>query len=216
MLLLIANTEFLLNGLFPEYISLSFLPTGVYYTLAIIFDIASILVLLSVIVAFIRRLAFPPSYIEARSPDAFAILSMVAVLMIAFFGMHASEIAHEGINAWYMPVSNFVASTIFVNISGASLAIYINIFWWIHALVLLAFLNYLPYSKHIHVLTSIFNCFFKNLEKTNTQPREASALTRLTDSTGKTYSTPIPAPNAAVAPTAVPLLPPINLLIPAW
>jgi Fe-S oxidoreductase len=38
--------------------------------------------------------------------------------------------------------------------------------------VLLAFLNYLPYSKHIHVLTSIFNCFFKNLEKTNTQPRE--------------------------------------------
>ena len=38
--------------------------------------------------------------------------------------------------------------------------------------MLLSFLNYLPYSKHMHVLTSIPNCFFKSLEKVKTQPRE--------------------------------------------
>lgn len=38
--------------------------------------------------------------------------------------------------------------------------------------MLLAFLNYLPYSKHIHILTAIPNCFFRSLEKVNTQPRE--------------------------------------------
>jgi len=59
-------------------------PDGLYHTLAFIFDLVSILALLAVIVAAIRRLAFPPSYIEARSRDAFTILGMVAVLMIAF------------------------------------------------------------------------------------------------------------------------------------
>jgi ferredoxin len=34
--------------------------------------------------------------------------------------------------------------------------------WWVHALLVLGFLNYLPYSKHLHVATSLFNVFFSN------------------------------------------------------
>jgi len=90
MVLLIANAEFLLNGLAPDVISYSRLPDGAYFTLACIFDIVSVLAILSVIVAVTRRLAFPPPHIEARSRDAFIILSLVGFLMIAFFGMHAS------------------------------------------------------------------------------------------------------------------------------
>ncbi len=173
MVLLIANTEFLLSGLFPDYISLSRLPAGAYYTLAFIFDLASVLALLSVCVAIIRRLAFPPSYIEARSRDAFAILVLVAALMIAFFGMHASEIAQGSEEAArYMPISSFVSSIFLSGVSAGSLVGYANVFWWIHAIVLLSFLNYLPYSKHMHILTAIPNCFFKSLAKVNTQPRE--------------------------------------------
>src|SRR3989304_4536785 len=91
--LLIANTEFLLHGLFPDHISLSMLPQGAYYALSFIFDIASVLALLAVSIAIIRRLAFPPSYMEARSRDAFIILGLIALLMIAFFGFHAGESA---------------------------------------------------------------------------------------------------------------------------
>jgi len=173
MLLLIANTEFLFNGLFPDYIDLSRLPSGVYYALYLIFDLVSLFALLVVCIAVIRRLAFPPPYIVARSVDAFVILGLVAILMIAFFGMHASEIA-QGVEeaARYMPVSSFLASTIFSDAPPRSLVGYANFFWWTHAIVLLGFLNYLPYSKHLHILTSIANCFFKSLEKVNTQPRE--------------------------------------------
>jgi len=173
MFLLVANTEFLLNGLFPDYISLSRLPTGAYYVLAFIFDIVSILALLAVCVAIIRRLFFPPAYIEARTRDAFTILALVAVLVIAFFGMHASEIAQGGVGAAaYMPVSSFVASIFMSGIPAGSLVGYANFFWWIHAIVLLTFLNYLPYSKHMHILAAIPNCFFRSLVKVNTQPRE--------------------------------------------
>ena len=172
LVLLIANTEFFLNGLFPQYISFSRLADPAYFTLAFIFDIVSILAFISVLIAFARRFLFPPSYIDAKSKDALIILTLVGVLMIAFFGMHASEIAHDGIKAWYMPVSNALAHSVFAGGSAQGLVVSAGIFWWIHALVLLAFLNYLPYSKHMHILTAIPNCFFKSLEKINTQPRE--------------------------------------------
>jgi len=173
MILLISNTEFLLNGLAPDVISFSRLPDGAYFTLACIFDIMSVLALLAVILAIIRRLTFPPPYTEAKSRDAFIILSLVAGLMIAFFGMNASEIA-QGTEraASYMPISNFGASIIPSGASVGSLDTAARVFWWIHALVLLSFLNYLPYSKHMHILTSIPNCFFQSLEKVKTQPRE--------------------------------------------
>ncbi len=174
MVLLIANTEFLLNGLAPEVIAFARLPDGAYFTLACIFDIVSVLALVAVILAVIRRFFFPPPHIEARSRDAFIILGMVAALMIAFFGMNASEIAAGTERAAaYMPISNFGASLI--PAGAGSLEAAADTFWWIHAVVLLAFLNYLPYSKHMHVLTSIPNCFFKSLEKIKTQPREEFA-----------------------------------------
>ena len=172
MILLISNTEFLLNGLAPS-LSFSNLPDPAYFPLAAIFDIASGLALLCVVVAVIRRLISPPPYTEGRSRDAFVILTMVGVLMLAYFGLKACDIAfaynREGA-ASYMPISNFLATHIFLNTIG--LPSWSNIFWWIHAVVLLSFLNYLPYSKHMHILTSIENCFFRSLEKVTTQPRE--------------------------------------------
>ncbi len=173
MILLVANTEFLLEGLFPDYISFSLLPVNIYHPLAVLIEIASVLALLSVCIAITRRLAFPPSYIEARSRDAFIILGLIALLMLAFFGLHASEIAQGSEEAAsYMPVSEFLASAFLTNVSTGSLNGYIEAFWWLHAIVLLGFLNYLPYSKHMHILAGIPNVFFRSLTKVNTQPRE--------------------------------------------
>jgi Fe-S oxidoreductase/nitrate reductase gamma subunit len=173
MVLLVANTEFLLAGIFPDYIKLANLPTGLHYTIALVFDIVSLLALLAVLAAAGRRLFFPPRYMEARKPDSFIILGMIAVLMLAFFGLHGSEIA-QGIERAepYMPISSFVASSILPGASTESLISLADIFWWIHAIVLLGFLNYLPYSKHMHILTIIPNNFFKRLTRISLQPRE--------------------------------------------
>ena len=173
MILLVANIEFLLAGIFPDYINLANLPTGLYYAIALIFDIVSLLALLAVLTAAGRRLFFPPKYIEARTRDSFFILGMIAVLMLAFFGLHASEIARGSESAaLYMPISSFVASSILPGASTESLISLANIAWWIHAIVLFGFLNYLPYSKHMHILTIIPNNFFKRLTRMSLQPRE--------------------------------------------
>jgi len=173
MILLIANTEFLLHGLAPNTIALSKLPSGAYHALAMIFDIVSAIVLVSIVAAVSRRLLFPPKFIEARSRDAFIILGLVATLMIAFFLSHGADIAQNIEEAAsYMPISNFVGVTILGGVSQSSAGTVGTVFWWIHAIALLSFLNYLPYSKHMHIITSIPNCFFRSLHKVNTQPRE--------------------------------------------
>jgi Fe-S oxidoreductase/nitrate reductase gamma subunit len=173
LVLMIANIEFLLHGLFPGYIALSRLPEGLYFTLALILDIVSLVALLAVIVAISRRLFFPPKYIDARTVDAFVVLGLVAALMIAYFGMHGSEIALGSESAAaFMPVSNFVGSFMLAGVSENILAVLVQVFFWIHAVALLLFLDYLPYSKHMHILTSIPNCFFRSIDKINTQTPE--------------------------------------------
>src|SRR6185369_2955064 len=165
-----ANGEFLIHGIFPG-VSLSLLPPAMYGVLAFLFDVVSLLALLAVGIAVVRRIVNPP-YPDARTGEAFAILGMIALLMLAFFGMHGAEIS-LGMEtaAGYMPVSRFLAAR-FSSFDPAALHNIAVFSWWIHAVVLLAFMNYLPFSKHMHILTAIPNCFFRGLEKPNTQPRE--------------------------------------------
>jgi Fe-S oxidoreductase len=176
IILLFANAVFLLQGLLPRYISLSLLPHPLDYALAFIFDIVSLLALIAVLIAMGRRLLFPPRYIDARSPDAFVILGLVTILMLAFFGLNGSEIAQGNLqSAPFMPVSTFVGGFIFASIPAAVLPAMVTVFWWVHAVTLLGFLDYLPYSKHMHILTSIPNCFFSDAGTVNTIAPEVFA-----------------------------------------
>lgn len=171
IILLIANTEFLLHGVFPA-ISLAKLPDGIYFPLLLALDIVSLLALLAVVIAAVRRVVSPP-YPEARTPEAFFILSLIGILMLAYFGINGAKIAamQEGTLAvarTWMPVSAQFA-TLVPAASGEAVH---GFSWWAHAFALLAFMCYLPHSKHMHILTAIPNCFFRRLEKPNTVPRE--------------------------------------------
>jgi Fe-S oxidoreductase len=171
IILLIANTEFLLHGIFPA-ISLMKLPDGILLPLLLMLDLVSLLALSAVIIAAIRRLVSPP-YPEARTLEAFFILSLIGILMLAYFGINAAKItrmqdgAHALAHTW-MPVSSVISGIIPPSIAASIYAFS----WWAHAFALFAFMCYLPNSKHMHILTAIPNCFFHRLEKPNTQPRE--------------------------------------------
>ena len=62
------------------------------------------------------------------------------------------------INATYIPVSNFAAGIL----AGVSSETLHKVFWWAHNLVILIFLIYIPHSKHLHLLGSIPNIFFRS------------------------------------------------------
>lgn len=178
VILLIANGEFLISGIFPG-VSLALLPAPLHHGLLLVFDIVSLLTLACVALAAFRRFFFAPacleaSYTRARSFEAFLILSFIALLMLAYIGLRGAMIALGWEEAYtWMPVSSFAATLLGSSPMAANLVPVAAVFWWVHALVLLAFMNYLPHSKHMHILTAIPNCFFASQEKPNTQLREA-------------------------------------------
>lgn len=118
MVLLLANGEFLLNGLAPDFIGYSRLPEGAYRVLSFVFDVASALALVAVSVAIIRRAFFAPPHIGRLSRDAAVVLLMIAVLMLAFFGLSSTKIALGSADApKFAPISSAVA---YAFLSGAS------------------------------------------------------------------------------------------------
>ena len=174
LILLIANGEFLLHGVFPS-ISLEQLPDKLYFGVMLLIDLASLLALVAVGIAAVRRIIAPP-YPTARTFEAFFILSLIATLMLAYFGITGAgiaamdEAARATARTW-MPLSSIAAGLIPAG-SGATVH---AASWWVHAIALLVFMNFLPYSKHMHILTAIPNCYFRRFAKPNTQPREEFA-----------------------------------------
>jgi Fe-S oxidoreductase len=171
LVLALANGEFLVSGIFPS-LSFALLPESIHSTLLFAFELCSLATLAAVGFAAIRRTVRPP-FEGARSFEAFFILSMIALLMLAYFGLHGAEIAlGSGRAAATMPVSSLVAKLLLASFPASQLPALPGIFWWAHALVLLAFMNFLPYSKHMHILTAIPNVFLRSLAGTNCQMRE--------------------------------------------
>jgi len=168
LVLVLLNAEFLINGLIPS-VSFAILPAGIYSVLFNLFDLVSLLVLVAVVLALGRKL-FAPPYPEARSFEAFFILSMIATLMIAYFFLHGAEIALGESKG-----SSFISGLVAQGLSSASPE-YIHSFgstsWWVHAIVLLVFMNFLPYSKHMHVMTALPNVFFRSFDKPFLMDRE--------------------------------------------
>ena len=175
LVLLVANGEFVVKGVAPG-LSLALLPLPLQRGLFFAFDLVSLLALGAVLLAFARRLFFPaPSmesrYVQARSPEGFAILALIALLMLAYFGLHGAEIALGLEEGGGMPVSSLVAVLAKAKYP-AHLPLLATVCWWLHAFALSAFLCLLPRSKHMHILTAIPNCFLAGLGRPNTQPRE--------------------------------------------
>ncbi|MBJ6800886.1 (Fe-S)-binding protein [Geomonas propionica] len=170
--LALANLEFLVSGIFPA-VSFALLPATVHGALLFLFDICSVATLFAVVVAAVHRTVQPP-FDGARTLEAYIILAMIATLMLAYLGLNGVRIAQGMLPATTAtPVSALAASLIRATPAATQLETTGNVFWWIHAVVLLGFMNFLPYSKHMHILTAIPNVFLRTMGESNTQERES-------------------------------------------
>jgi Fe-S oxidoreductase len=168
VILLAAVLESIGEGLAPGFSS-SFLGT-LYPGLLFLEDLFGAVVVIVVIVSLARRMFFPPPRLRVEGhsrADAITILSLILLVMVTMFGQNAARIAAEpgaAQNNGHF-VSAFLAP-LFDGQGGPNAFLYFSVFLWSHVLVVLAFLNYLPSSKHLHVLTSIPNVYFGSLGPT--------------------------------------------------
>jgi Fe-S oxidoreductase len=165
-LVLTAGTlEFLIQGVAPSFGYEHILPRALWLPFSLSQDLFALLVLGAVSFAFFRRLVLHPKRLEGddlEHTDALFILSMIAGLMVTLLLMGAFlSIAHPE----RVGMERVVARPLGVALawmSPESAWRGYKIAWWGHAAFFVVFLNYLPYSKHLHVFTSLINVFFSN------------------------------------------------------
>lgn len=170
--------EIIIDGLFGTHRFLSFMG-GTYNFLIGAFEILAFLVFVGVIIFWIRRNVNNIYRFMSRElkgwpkNDANYILYFEMVLMLLFLTMNAADYqlqlnqaAHYYSEAGLMgsfPISQFIAP-LFDGMSNASLIIIERAAWWLHIIGILIFLNYLYYSKHLHILLAFPNVYFSKLQ----------------------------------------------------
>jgi Fe-S oxidoreductase/nitrate reductase gamma subunit len=167
MLFLFAVTEAMIQGFYSNF-SLSFL--GPFYSLiTIIQDIFGALVVLACLYALYRRFVQKVKRLQVDKSgkiDAVVILVLIMIVVLAMFGENTSLVAKHNfvLGAFEIRPLSYPLSKIFYGNSTSGAATNYEFFWWIHVIVVLGFMNYLPYSKHLHVITSIPNTFLGKLK----------------------------------------------------
>ena len=163
LIITIATVEIIVSGLFPS-LTLHRLPALLHAPLFVAIDVMNLVVLTMVSWAFIRRIVVKPPLIPMNL-DAGLILGGIGSLMITHFLFHGYHIAGalsigEAAPS-YLPISSLVGKAL-APLSEASAGRGSEIGYWLHLLILLTFLNYLPYSKHIHLLGALPNILTRN------------------------------------------------------
>jgi len=167
--------EIIIDGLFGTHRVFAFLG-NVYNVLIGSFEILAALVLIAVFVFWIRRNAIQLQ--RFRSPelngepkkDANYILYFEVVLMTLFLLMNASDLHLQNVPGGYshfikagsFPISQFI-EPLFNGMSNELVMLLSELFWWLHIIGILVFMNYLYYSKHLHILLAFPNTYFANL-----------------------------------------------------
>mgnify|MGYP006279230757 CR=1 FL=1 len=135
-------------------------------------DIFAAVVLIAIVIFLARRLVlnirrFKGVELKKRSKqDAILALSFILLLMVSLLGMNAGYIGlYEGKAAFegVYPVSDWLYGSFLSNLSSQELNLVHEVNWWAHIILIFAFANVLPYSKHFHVFTSLPNVYLSRL-----------------------------------------------------
>ena len=167
--------EILADGLSGGHRSLR-ASLGGFYTFMISFiEILSVLAFIATIAFLARRnmLKVPRLRMSELkgwpTKDANLILIFEVILLVCIFTMNGADEAAQVLSSnssYGFTVSQFIGPVFFGGIKSIeTLHLLEQIGWWGHIIMVFIFLNYLPYSKHFHILLAFPNTYYSNLEK---------------------------------------------------
>ena len=167
--------EMLLDGFTGQHRLFSFLG-GFYNFLIGFFEILALGVFIGVVAFWLRRNVGKIKRFLSSDLDGFPrldaniILLAEIVMMSALFIMNAADQNLQQLNSAHypkagsFPISSIIAP-LFSSMSESSLIFTERFCWWLHIIGIFAFLNYLPYSKHLHIVLAFPNTYYSNLEQ---------------------------------------------------
>ena len=162
--------EIIIDGLFGTHRIFAFMG-GFYDFLIGSFEILAFLVIVAVVIFWLRRNVIriqrflKPEMKGWPKKDGNLILYIELVLMFLFLTMNAVDLqlqemgADHYVQAGAYPISQFI-TPLFDGVAESTLVIIERSAWWLHILGILFFLNYLYYSKHLHILLAFPNTYY--------------------------------------------------------
>lgn len=156
-----------------------YLPEFIYGPFSFSQDLFNTLVFIAILYAFYRRIVIKPKRMADNSAkskaDAYLILTLIGGLVVTNLLTHAMKIHNspETTFASYQPVASWIAGFFGPDPLSENL---IYFFWWAHLFIVFFFLNFLPFSKHLHVIVAAPNVWFAK-----TEPRGRLTTPDLTD-----------------------------------
>jgi Fe-S oxidoreductase len=164
VILLTAILEAIIEGFVPDFTLQAFGP--LFPPLAVLQELMGAAVLLFTLLALARwylmapKRYFGPEITHHVRTDATLILVLILCIVLSMFGAFASRMVLSG----EATATRIISVRLIPLFSHSSAAGWYEFFWWFHIILVLGFLNYLPYSKHLHVLTSLPNVYLASLE----------------------------------------------------
>lgn len=186
---------------------------GGFYTFMISFiEVLSLFALIATIIFLSRRNLIRVPRLNMREMngwprmDANMILFMELILVLCIFTMNGADealyrngLSHaENLNdgSFSFLISASLGESLFGGMEASTLHTLERIGWWGHIFMVFAFLNYLPYSKHFHILLAFPNTYFSNLEKKGRLTNMESVTKEvklMMDPSADPYAAPAPA-----------------------
>jgi len=197
--------EIIIDGLLGTHRIFAFLG-GFYDFLIGTFEILALLVLVSVVLFWTRRNVLKikrflsPEMKGWPKQDGNIILYFEVVLMGLFLLMNSSDYALQQMGAaHYTPAGSYPVSSLFAGVfdamSQSSLIVMERTAWWLHITGILIFLNYLYFSKHLHILLAFPNVYFGSVTQKG-QFKNNQAVTAevkmMMDPSADPYAAPAP------------------------
>ena len=180
MVLGLATMEMFVRGYNPDFHWGVIFGSGIEAVLKTSFDIAGLGVIIAILLALARGFLVKPDRLSklrgslAGKLDAVFILGMILTLMVSMFFTHGYIIKTEGELAGFTPVSNLFAAFVTAS-AGTELPTGYNVAWWIHNLIILTFLAYIPHSKHVHLVGALPNILLRR----NVRDRKLGVLKKI-------------------------------------
>jgi Fe-S oxidoreductase len=130
---------------------------------AVILDFFIVAAFISLLIFAYRRLVLRPRQLQSQThgmADAYTILTLIALVLISVFFFEVfAYVATDG--AFWTPLGALVGQA-WTGIPQSTAYVLAGISWWANVLIVLGFLIYLPRSKHLHLIATPFNVFFRN------------------------------------------------------
>ena len=192
--------EIIIDGIFGTHRFLQrILGVSFYAFFTSVLEVLALLVVIAVVVFFIRRNFYGVKRLTMKElfgwpkNDANWILIIEFALMVAFFTMNGADYYADA-NRFRsnFPISQYLFP-FFQNFSLGTLHIIEKSAWWFHFVGILFFMNYLYYSKHLHIILAFPNTWFANLEKKgkfNNLDSVTTEIKLMMDPNADPYATP--------------------------